>query len=269
VASADNNTVATLPAPPPPVPQAMTNVPAPRKVSGLTTALVVLMSIATGTSALALGLRINLLVALDDARIPGGDVGIVELIEIEDAYNASVVTQSLNMVVALAILILLIIWTYRIRSNVGAWRASNARLPTGMAIGSWFIPFFWWLGPYWCMSDGYKAADPALEPGDDLRRFKRSGLALVWWIFFSAATVLSWIGVTALNVTSTADDVPVAINLADNLDTAIAATSVLAAGDFLLIPAALLGLLAISKMGRRQRERAARQVTDHAPSTVT
>lgn len=224
---------------------------------GLTITLVVLFSIAAGLATAQVGARLYMLSVLDD-HADGAGTSPEAVADVDDAYTAAEALQALAMLLALAILVLLVVWTWRARSNVDAWGATGARLPTGMAVGAWFIPFFWYLGPYWSMSDAYKAADPSLPPGGDLRTRPRCWLALAWWIVWSVANALLWVGEVAL--TAVADtfgsgEGGVGFDLTSDVDAARASTGVLAAGEALLVVAAVLGLLAVRRMGARQQER--------------
>lgn len=263
-------TAPTPPAPPPgstPVPLpppaglpdtiTYTAAPSARPVGGLTTALTVLFPIAALLALIGIGTRIQLLATLDDIRL---DDPIRALDDIDDAYTIAEGAQAIAMLVALAILVLLIIWTWRVRANVDTWGASNARLPTGMAIGAWFIPVFWYLGPYWSMSDAYKAADPQLVPGTDLRTRPRCRTALAWWIVWSLGNAVLWLGeVATIDAAGTfgPDESAVAFELAVNADSARAATAFTMGGEILMVAAAVLGLVAIRRMGTRHQERLA------------
>ena len=89
-----------------------------------------------------------------------------------------------------AIVVLSIIWTYRIVKNHRAIGRTTTWGP-GMAIGGWFLPPFLYVIPTLVLREAWKAADPTVAPGHD--RWKRgtgNPLLWAWFIVYGVGTVV-------------------------------------------------------------------------------
>ena len=76
-----------------------------------------------------------------------------------------------------------IVWLWRARSNAELFCSGRHRRGRGVVIGGWFCPVvnFWF--PKQIVDDVIAASDPRTPPRcPDLRRIRRHGLVLAWWL---------------------------------------------------------------------------------------
>lgn len=90
-------------------------------------------------------------------------------------------TTSLGGLSQLAIIVLSIIWTYRVVKNHRTIGRQTTWGP-GMAIGGWFLPPFLYVIPTLVLREAWKASDPGVPPGD--QRWKQNGDNPVLWLWF-------------------------------------------------------------------------------------
>lgn len=229
-----------------------------QSISGLTTALTVLFVIAAVVSVIGAGLAVS---AVNDANniVDGNRSSFGNLFLAEDGNGKMTGAATLWGLLALPILVILVIWTFRAHRNLKAFGADKPMLPTGMAIGSWFIPLFWYLGPYWCISDAYKGAAPDSGSNTEWRRSPSSGILLAWWVTFCLANVVfiagsatgSSDGQGSFNDSST----NYLQDIVDDPERFAAGWTVTAVGYVIAVAAAILGAVAVRKVGARQEER--------------
>ena len=229
----------------------------PKSLAGLTTTLTVLFIIAAVISTVGVGLGFS--AVNDAAEIRDQDRShFAELLIANNAQGKIFAGILIWSLVALAVLVLLIIWTHRAHRNLQAFGAANPKLPTGMAVGSWFIPLFWFLGPYWCIADAYKGAVP--NPGSGWRKGPRSGVTLTWWLLFCAANAAFGVG-TAVASDQSSGDYSFGSNnsglddIVANADRYAIGWTIISVGFVLSAAAAILGALAVRAVGTRQEER--------------
>ncbi len=86
--------------------------------------------------------------------------------------------------VAVAALVLHIIWAWRSAHNARALGRTGARLGPGWAIGAWFIPVANFVLVYLVFSDLWRSSDPDTEPGDGWRRLPGSPLVRLWTVAY-------------------------------------------------------------------------------------
>ncbi|GEM_PF-1765372 len=236
--------------PPPPLPTVGLR-DKPRTVDGLATALMVLFGVAL---LLSLGGAIktwSLLRVIDGIPESGGGFG--DVINVDSALSDSSTFLALSVLVAVALLILLIIFTYRIHQNIDAFGGTNTRLSHGWAIGGWFVPLANFVLPLLCLIDADQGAH--LEPGGDtnIRRAKWSRIILVWWLLFSAGYVLNFIGTTTAVSLAPVESQSVEVGIVDNPTDAFGAYSLVLVGQVLLLAAAVAAVKAIHTIWRNQK----------------
>jgi Domain of unknown function (DUF4328)/Protein of unknown function (DUF2510) len=99
------------------------------------------------------------------------------------------VWTQLSNVVSLAVLVLLIVWTYRSATNAQALGRNGARLGPLWAIFGWFIPLASFVLPYIVIQDLWRSSDPDAPRGDGWRTLPGSTLVRGWW----ALRVVTWV----------------------------------------------------------------------------
>jgi hypothetical protein len=239
------------PTSPPPIatPNRALGVGKPQSINGLTTALTVLFILAAIASMIGAGLAAS---AVSDVNgIADGDRSAFGSLFVAEDANGKIGGASILFgVLALPILVLLVIWTFRAHRNLRAFGAEKPMLPTGMAIGSWFIPLFWYLGPFWCINDAYKGAAPDSGHNPQWRREPSAGIVLAWWLTFCISNVVYVIGsgVASSSIDGLRD-------IVDDPDRYASGWTIVGVSYVLGVAAAVLGVMAVRKVGARQEER--------------
>ena len=95
------------------------------------------------------------------------------------------------MAATIAIVVLSIIWLYRVVSNHRAI-GRDTRWGPGWAIGGWFVPpIVVYAVPMLVLRESWQAADPAVPPGDDRwRRNPVNPLVYVWWVLYGLVPII-------------------------------------------------------------------------------
>lgn len=105
--------------------------------------------------------------------------------------------------VAVAALVLHIVWAWRSAHNARALGRTGARLGPGWAIGAWFIPLANFVLVYLVFSDLWRSSDPGTERGDGWRRLPGSPLVRLWTVAYigGIALMLTTMGLAVGGVT--------------------------------------------------------------------
>lgn len=94
-----------------------------------------------------------------------------------------------------AIVVLSIVWTYRLAKNHRTIGRGTTWSP-GMAIGGWFLPPFLYVIPTLVLREAWKASDPSVPPGDDRwRSGKGNPILWLWFLVYGVGTIV----VSAIN----------------------------------------------------------------------
>lgn len=175
----------------------------------------------------------------------GGEVAQVS-VEMNDVRQA--VAALLQIAVRLLLAVAFLVWLHRVTKNVPALGNPRSKInyTPGWAVGSFFIPFGNLFMPYRAVREVWDHSDPAVrtaeEAGSTLRP-PRPGLVVGWWLCFVLWTFLN-----------RASD-----RLAGGAETAEALRSaawVTITSDVVGIVAAVLGIMVVRGLDRRQAERA-------------
>lgn len=168
-----------------------------------------------------------------------------ESAESNDMRQAGVAVVHLLVFVALAVAFLL--WLYRAADNMTALGnpASHVDYTPGWAVGSFFIPIANLFMPYSAVREVWRKSDPAFvtDPDVGLGPARSSPLLLGWWLTWIAMNVISR---GAQRYAKTAET-PEAMMRATWADLA---------SDVIGIVSALLAILVVRGIDRRQEERA-------------
>ena len=112
-----------------------------------------------------------------------------------DDVGAFGLTSLLSGLAQIAIVVLSIIWTYRLVKNLRTIGRRTTWSP-GMAIGGWFLPPFLYVIPTLVLREAWKASDPSVPPGDERwRASKENPLLWAWFVVYGIGTVV----VSAIN----------------------------------------------------------------------
>ena len=222
-----------------------------KPIKSLTTALTALFAVLIGVCVIVVVVRANLQFAMIDYR--DGDRSFAPLRDLEQAVDASNTIQSLLLALMIATFVVIIIWTHRAYRNLATFGVTRYRLGTGMAIGSWFIPVYSWIGPKQIINDIWRGSAP--EPIDDnWTRRPVAAVVTVWWCFWVAGNLLTSVGSFRVTTFSTESVDPV-FDIAANINTSITFNSVALVGELALVAATVLGLIATRRIGQRHHSR--------------
>ncbi|HEY0170101.1 MAG TPA: DUF4328 domain-containing protein [Pyrinomonadaceae bacterium] len=152
-----------------------------------------------------------------------------------------------TFIVCAALVVAFLVWLYRVVKNVPALgtRRSNVEFSPVWAAGSFFVPFVNLVVPYRAVREVWVKSDPEMLPGGDFMFPQASSAPLVlgWWLAWLASNVLS-------NISWRLHD-----------DVTSPGTLRFVAGFHILshlagVVAAVLAILVVRGIDRRQRERA-------------
>lgn len=218
----------------------------PMSLKGLSTALLVLLSITGVVSIVAAVTLFNRATVVDD--FTNGDASLSDINDADSAVGGAV---GFFIMLAIATGVVWIIWQFRHAKNAQTLRG-NYGLAPGWAIGGWFIPAGNYVLPQLQLFQAAKASDPDLPPGQPAASGRAPGAIVPWWILLDVASALFWIG----RVTRPGDDeldgfVSVARirQLADDFATADRLSAI---SCLLLAVAAVLAILVVRSVTERQ-----------------
>jgi hypothetical protein len=160
----------------------MSSVPL-KRVRGLTTWIVVLTAIVG-----IVGVLSTLLsrLATDEARdFLAGRISEDDFVE---SYLPALLLGSVQGAATIALIVLTMIWMYRVASNHRALQRTGTWSP-GWAIGGWFLPpLVLYIIPYFMFRELWKASDRTVPVGD--QRWKQGAVGSVvtiWWVLYGLA----------------------------------------------------------------------------------
>ncbi len=157
-----------------------------RRVGGLRTAILVLLGV------YVLGAVVSLAAtpAVTDAADEYLD-GVIDEDEFLERLAVNGIAGLLTVGATLAILVLSIIWLYRIVANHRAIGRRGSWAP-GWAIGGWFVPpLVVYAIPMLVLRESWKASDPTVPTGDE--RWRQSPVhpvVYVWWVLYGLAPIV-------------------------------------------------------------------------------
>lgn len=180
------------------------------------------------------------------ADATSGNVVSQERVETNDARQAVVGLIHIGVRILLAVVFLL--WLHRVTRNVPALGNPKSKIDytPGWAVGSFFIPFGNLFMPYRAVREVWDKSDPAVRAQEDVRFTpgpSHPPLVLGWWLCFVLA---NFIGRAADRLGNNAET-PEALR---------SMTLVTITSDVVAVAAAVLGILVVRGLNRRQAERA-------------
>lgn len=98
----------------------------------------------------------------------------------------------LKFITIAALLIISLMWLYRVHKNLPALGVSDLRFSPGWAVASWLIPIVNFYLPYQVVKEIWKASDPSVNPSSNLSWQKTpTSLILGWWWGFWLTSALA------------------------------------------------------------------------------
>jgi hypothetical protein len=137
-----------------------------------------------------------------------------------------------------------LMWHHRVYRNLPALGAADLDFSPGWVVAHWFIPVFNLFRPYQSMAEVWRESDPARIHAELQHTRIRTGTALVgwWWALFIIMKLADQAACHATFHPHTAGGY-------------ILADMVYILSDFFCLPAALLAILLVAAVDRRQEER--------------
>jgi hypothetical protein len=220
-----------------------TDVGGPRwqSLSGVTQALCVLAVVAAACAVfeiVTLVHRLNVLGEIDDRGLSFG-----RLDRLDAADDLGGVSSLASVLVTIAVLVVVIVWTWRAAKNSEALGRDHPRLGPGWGIAGWLIPLGNLVLPVLVVQDLWRGSDATTPRGDMRWRIgARSALVGWWW----GTVVVSFL--IAGPVSSGGDRE----RLVEDLDALRAADAVRIAGRGFAIAAAVLLIVVVRTLASRQ-----------------
>ena len=173
--------------------------------------------------------------------------GLASGSQVDDASSSGDALGGFAGLVGLALVVLWLVWQHRSQTNLTALGAANVRFSPGWAVGWWFIPVAWWAMPFNTMQELWKASDPAGGAADWKSR-PTSPLLVVWWVVWLILWILAIVSVSTVS----APGEPLGTYTPDQM---VHRVSWGIWANVAHIVAAVLALLVVREIDRRQRER--------------
>ena len=222
-----------------------------RDQRGLVVALTVCFGVMLVSSLLLAIALANRIAVVRDLRA-GELANIVQRAEDADDYVSA--ASSLFLLVQVVITVLFIIWMFRAAKNHEALGRTNTRFGPGWAIGGWFIPIANLVLPVLIVQDLWRGGD-ASRPRDvaTWRNARGSWLVGCWWTAWVLSLVRFSYSGAGLHDSGSLDDLE-------------ASNTVALVGVVCLAGAAVLAVLVVRALSRRQLDtlRAQRAAYDAA-----
>jgi hypothetical protein len=210
-------------------------------VSGLSTALIIVLAIVALISLGGAAAFFNRVNVIDDFL---NDTASIT--DVEDADNAAGATAALAIFSGIAVVVLLILWQYRLSKNAEALRGKLGLGP-GWAIAGWLIPVANFFMGFLQLHQAAQASDPDLPPGAARESGRAPGVIALWAIAYVAGSVLFGVGRTIRPADSSFFDE----NAINDFKTADRLTMI----SFLAyLVAAVLGIVVVRTVTSRQQK---------------
>jgi hypothetical protein len=153
--------------------------------------------------------------------------------------------------VSIAVIVLTIIWQWRLAKNHERLGRPGTTLRAGWAIGGWFIPLANYVLPMIVFVDIWKGSDPGLGPDDpEWKRSRVSPVLIAWWT--------CWVVGSIINVAFRNDTTGSVDTLAEAVDSFDRALRGVAVSYAVLTAAAILYVVVVGQLTRRQEQAMAR-----------
>jgi hypothetical protein len=133
------------------------------------------------------------LVANLTARSEAADflAGRIDEDEFLSGYGPSLAASALTGVANLAVVILTMIWMYRLAANLERLGRTGRTWSPGWAIGGWFLPPVLFVIPWLMFRELWRGSDPSAPPGaPDWRQRRVSPVVDLWWVLYGLAPAL-------------------------------------------------------------------------------
>ena len=220
-----------------------------QSLDGLALATTILLGIMIVLALVGVAAFSNRASVLDDF-LNGGDASFADLQDLDDAdgmVGGAILVYALGVLAAGGVFIA---WQYRHAKNAELIGGSGGLGPA-WAIAGWFIPLANYVLPGIELFQSSQPSDPALHPQQPPRQGQGSALVVVWALAFGAGNILFTFSRIWF---PDEDDVRFDVDRAQD---GVRADN-LAAGSFvILIAAAIIAIVMVRSLSRRQASKAA------------
>lgn len=217
-----------------------------QSLRGLSIAASILLGVVALLCLAAAGGFANRAGVVDDA-LNGGDWSFTELRDADDLAFGMTALWLLGVVATAPVFI---VWQYRHAKNAEAIGGPGGLGPP-WAIAGWFIPCANAVLPAIEMFQSSRPSDPGVPPGAPPRQGRGTGLVIAWAVVYAVGNVLAGVGQALFP-----DEDAVAVD-PGNVDDAVSADNLTAGGYVVLAVAAVLGIVMVLSLSRRQAAKAA------------
>jgi hypothetical protein len=154
--------------------------------------------------------------------------------------------------------VVFLFWMHRAYSNLKSFGATELGFTPGWAIGYFFVPFINLWKPFEAMSEIWKASDPdtQVDASGQWKSAATGALLNAWWIMWLVSNIA---GQAVLRTSLKAEE----------SSEIMAATRIGMIADLLGIISAILALLVVHEVTRRQQEKHHQTVAATQPSAFT
>ncbi|WP_165869363.1 protein kinase domain-containing protein [Streptomyces barkulensis] len=154
------------------------------------------------------------------------------------------VMAALSALFQLPVIVLWLVWFWRVRANAEVFAPGQIRSHRGWAIGSWLVPVIWFFMPKQIINDVCDHSDPTSTRTTwyGPRRSSNRGLLNGWWTMWLAGMVVG-----VLNYEPWYD--------AETVDQAQGSAALTVMADFLTVPATVLAILVVLRLTSLQDDR--------------
>ena len=218
--------------------------PAMRSLKGLAMALTVLFAVVALVDIVAAVARNNRAGLLDDLLDNPLSVEIQDILDADDFVAG---TTALHALGAVALVVVLIVWQWRHAKNAEVLGVRGGLGSPGWAIGGWFIPVANFALPGMQMFRSSKGSD--IEARRVGRPPKGAGIIIAWAIVFAIA-VLMLASSNAFN--NTDDEGNLIVESTQDVEDAASRDRTAAAGYLVMVAAAVLGIVMVRSLTKRQ-----------------
>jgi len=167
--------------------------------------------------------------------------------ELDRAAGAIGLTSALTGALQLALVVVTMVWMFRVARNNQALHRTGATWTPGWAIGGWFCPPCIFVIPWLHLGELWRGTDPSSPAGDpNWKRNHVTRLIAWWWVCFGLGSIL--LGFTRIRVQrgGTEAGSTLARNYRDGVPASIASLVV-------TIVAGVLWVMIVRQMTARQR----------------
>ncbi len=169
---------------------------------------------------------------------------IITMAEATAIDSRQAVIGGIYLILFIITAILFCMWIHRAYRNLPSLGVDGLKYSPGWAVGGFFVPILNLVRPFQVTTEIWKASDPTTEINDSLawKGASTSLLIISWWVLF---LISGFLGNIMLRVALQAE----------TLSGILTASYLTFATDAVDIPAAILAILVILNIDRRQSER--------------